>query len=251
MYFHKNSMKHHFIFGIGFLMVLISGCAEVEDRYISKSPFIEDSLQDGTTKATVDGGRFVEIGWQVGERGMLSYDLPGITQGSIEFQVAGLNRLTEDTTFLTMYEPRDWNYAKPYVTKNPYLAKVTVKKFENAPHSPFDFLWTIKNFPAATKPLERYIDGIPEGGEGYIEVVETQEYSIYLDQIYTIKVEWRFGKAMLYINGSLIAEHDYRPLIYDPETLRVVFGKTPAEEEFNIPGMVISNVRISFPNRQK
>ncbi len=246
MSFNLRCQKKQNWFVLGLILILVTACVGLPE--IKRTNVIyQDALADGTTKGVVDGGMWTETGWQAGANGMLKYDLPGMSQGTVEFDVTGLNRLGGNTAFITMYEPGGGKYADPYVIHNPYLAKITIKSFKQSPDSTFDFLWTIKTFPPTVKPLDRYIEGAPEGGEAYIEAVPSKNVPIFLDETYHITMEWKYGQASLYVGDSLVARHDYRPMLYLPSALTLVLGKSPADESFGLPNMTISNVKISFP----
>ncbi|RJP23446.1 MAG: hypothetical protein C4527_20290 [Candidatus Omnitrophota bacterium] len=249
MFFHSLSPKYFHVIFSGLLCVGLIGCAEIPKPAFQNGVIIKDSLLTGISKGSVEAGEFGKNGWRVGPDGMILYNLPGMPQGIIEFDVEGLNRISNHATFLTMYEPGGGKYVDPYVLKNPFLVKVTLKNMEQSPDSTFDFLWTLKTFPSSVKPLERYVDGIPEGGGGYINTIAGENIPVYLDQKYTVRLEWKNGKASLYLNDTLAAAHDYRPVLFNPSALTLVLGKSPLEEECGLPDMVISNVRIAFPTR--
>ncbi|HOJ60821.1 MAG TPA: hypothetical protein PK878_11085 [bacterium] len=233
---------------LAFVVLLSAGCGG--QTIIKRSVdgmIIEDSLAGGSKAALVDGGLFTKDGWQPGAEGSLTYDFSGIPQGLISFDVKGLNRNAPDTIFLTLFEPADSAYADPFILLNPYRSTLTLKNFQAAPHSPFEFLWTIKNFPSGTPDDSRYIEGLPEGGTSYRQAKASAEMPIFPDQKYTIRLEWLRGKVTLSVNGQALAEHRYEPVLFTPKSLRLVLGRSPGIASFDLPDITFSNVKIAFP----
>ncbi len=212
-----------------------------------KGPYKHDDLTNGSSIGTVKHGSFTEEGWKPGTDGSIMYELPGIAQGTIELVVTGLNRSDAESIFLTMYERGDLNYADPYVILNPFRVTLSLNNFNETPQSPFDFLWTIKEFPAGTDPEDRYVAGLPLGGGGYEKNIMADYTPVFPDAENTITIDWKYGKAQLFFNGKKIAEHDYRPLIYDPQAIILVVGKTPGAETFGLEHLVIHSVTVSLP----
>lgn len=215
-----------------------------------KGPLIGDRLKDGMTVAEVEYGVFTPDGWQPGPEGSLTYTLPGMTQGVISFDLLGIDRSNfPATTILTLYEDGTLDYVDPYVINNPYLVKVGFNEFGDAPQSPFNFLWTAKIFPSSALEEDRYIPGLPLGFEeaSYMQVKQSKYMPLYPDETYRVTIEWFNGTAKLIVNGNVLAEHVYRPIIFNPRSLKLVLGKAPDEEFFGMPHLIFSNVNISFP----
>ncbi|HQH74177.1 MAG TPA: hypothetical protein PK360_19025 [bacterium] len=234
--------------GLVFILVMAAGCG---GQTIIKRPvsgtIIEDPLTGGSQAAAVEGGTFTKKGWQPGPEGSLTYSFSGIPQGLIQFDVTGLDRNAQDTIFLTLFEPAESAYDDPFIRLNPYRITLTLKNFQAAPHSPFEFLWTIKNFPSGTPDENRYIEGVPEGTASYQQTKASAEMPIYPNQKYTIQLEWLRGKAVLSVNGKALAEHRYEPVLFTPKSLRLVLGKSPGVASFDLPDITISNVKAAFP----
>lgn len=217
------------------------------DKTDMKGPYIGDDLSKGTTAGAADGGSFTMEGWSPGVDGSIAYDMAGIAQGAVEIGVIGLDRTKPGDVFLTMFEPYDSRYADPYIVHNPYRVSVSLVEFEQAPESPFDFLWTIKNFPPGTDEDTMYAEGLPANVEGYEQTIASEPAPLYPDKEHTVRIEWSMGKARLYLDGTPLAEHNYRPLTYSPESLRLVIGKTPGADSFKMPDIVFTRVTVSLP----
>ncbi|MFB3788372.1 MAG: hypothetical protein ACE15F_18590 [bacterium] len=230
------------------VLLMAAGCGgqTIIKRSVSGT-ITEDSLKGGSPAAAVVGGTFTKEGWQPGPDGSLTYSFSGIPQGLIAFDVKGLNRNARDTIFLTLYEPAESAYADPFILLNPYRCTLTLKNYQTAPRSPFEFLWTIKNFPSGTPDENRYIEGVPEGTTSYQQTQASAEMPIYPNQKYTIQLEWLHGKVVLSVNGQTLAEHRYEPVLFTPKSLRLVLGKSPGAAFFDLPDITISNVKIAFP----
>ena len=173
---------------LGLTILVGAGCSSIS--YMKekvKNPFINETLTRGFSVGAVDGGEFTKEGWQPGESGTLTYNLPGMPQGIIEFVVKGLDRSGQAGTFLTLVEPGGGKYADPYILYNPFRVTVALNSHQSRPETPFDFLWTIKRFPPGTKPLQRYVKGIPQGVDGYEKVEKSGYVPIYPDQTYTLQ----------------------------------------------------------------
>lgn len=225
----------------------VMGCSN--DSYVKrnvKGPIIRDLLR-GSSIAQVEGGVFTKTGWAPGKDGSLTYELPILPQGMISMDVTGLSRTAPDSIFLTLYEIPEMNYIDPYVIKNPYLITVKANNFQTAPDSPFDFLWTVKNFPTGTKDESRYVDGIPQGVLGYEKTLASASIPIFPDEKYTVQIEWFSGKASLIVNGQVVAEHDFKPLLFNTNKMQLVIGKSPLSESLDLGDATISNVWISYP----
>lgn len=226
-----------------------AGC--ISGPYLKRSvtgPQIDDPLRNGVSVGTVEGGEFVKEGWRPGADGYIRYELPPMPQGMISMDVTGLSRTAPDTILFTLYEDVPMKYVDPYVIKNPFLATLTARNFQEAPDSPFDFLWTIKNFPAGTEEENMYVDGIPEGVPGYERTLISSPMPIFPDKTYRIQVVWEYGKAKLIVNDEVLAEHDYKPLVYDADSLVLVVGKSPLAKSFGAEDMILSNVWASYPS---
>ena len=233
--------------GLGLLCVLLQGCGN--ESFIKaniKGPYLRDDLSKGSSVGMVEGGTFTKDGWMPGKDGSITYDIPGLPQGSVEAVVKDLYRSNPSSTFLTLYEPGGGNYTNPYIRLNPYLVKVSMINFQEAPRQPFRFLWTLKNFPAGTDPLQRYVAGIPENGTGYEQILPSRYVPVEPAQEYTVQAAWMHGRAQLFLNGEKICEHNYRPFIFAPAALKLVVGKSPGQS-FDLGGSVISEVIVRFP----
>lgn len=243
-------LSGHRMIGILLLAGIVGMAGCIGDPYLKrnvKGPIISDDLTQGSSKAAVEGGTFTKSGWQPGETGSLTYELPPMPQGMISFDVTGLSRTAPDALLLTMFEKPYMEYVDPYIAKNPYLITVTTKNFQGSPDAPFDFLWTIKNFPVGTAEDDRCVDGIPEGVLGYQKSLATTSLPIFPDQKYNIQLEWFTGKARMMVNGQVVAEHVYTPLLFAADNLRLVIGKSPLSDSLNSNSITISNVWISYP----
>lgn len=246
----KWRLSGYSIVGVLLMAVLLGmvGCSR--ETYIKrnvKGPLLRDVLTRGTSVGSAEGGTFSKAGWQPGAEGSITYDLPAMPQGFISMEVTGLSRMAPDAILLTLFEIPEMNYTDPYVIQNPYLITLKARNFQNAPESPFDFLWTIKNFPAGTDDENRYVDGIPEGVLGYQKTLASAPMPLFPTDRYIIQVEWFSGKARLYVNGQILAEHVYNPILFGADRLRLVVGKSPLEESFAQEGIIISNVLVSYP----
>ncbi len=225
------------------------GCSNVS--YLKrnvKGPFFKDSLKGGSSIAIVENGAFTKSGWSPGKDGQLVYDLSIMPQGMISLDVTGLNRTAGDSIFLTLFEAPDSKYADPFISKNPYKIQLSLNNNVTNPESPFNFLWTMKTFPEGTDSESRYIDGIPEGVRGYEKMITSAPMPIFPDEVYRIQLKWKSGKAQLLVNGQLLAEHDYEPLVFNAGKLRLVIGKSPVGDVFDLSDITISNVWVSFPS---
>ena len=166
--------------------------------------------------------------------------------------VKGLNRNAIETVFITLYEPHRFDYVDPYVLYNPYKVWVSLRNFDVAPRSSFKFLWTIKNFPPSVAADDRYVSGLPDNPEiaSYQQVAESEYIPIFPDETYRVQLLWKNGVAKLIVNEYELAEHRYRPLIYNPQSLVLVLGKTPETKLFPIPDLTFSNLVVTFPEFQ-
>lgn len=226
----------------------MAGCLQAPFKEpIVKSPLVRDNLATGRVSGVAHNGEFVRKGWRVGESGTLTYDLPLMTQGVIEFEASGLSRAAQDTIFLTLFEPNNRRYIEPYITHNPYRATLSTRNFDASPNSTFDFLWTLKAFPESIDSEQRYVVGVPEGVPAYEAVESTGNFPLYPNETHVLRVEWRNGLARFFIDGRLAAEHNYRPLVYNPRQLRVVFGRSPGADVYDLPDLTIHRVLISYP----
>ncbi|MEW6234047.1 MAG: hypothetical protein AB1656_01550 [Candidatus Omnitrophota bacterium] len=246
----RNSSRILGLLALCFGFLLCAGC--MEDSFIKakvKSPIVSDSLLGSASVGKVDGGEFVKEGWKPGAAGKLIYDLPGMTQGLIVFEAKGLDRSAKNSTFFSLYEPTDLgDYADPYVLFNPYRVALTLNSY---PKPAFDFLWTIKKFPAAAAPIDHYVKGLPEGVEGIETVVTSSDVPLFPDQVYKISIAWSMGEATLRLGGQTVAVVKYAPRLYDAQSLRAVFGRSPGMDELDLKNLVISNIAITFPGMAK
>jgi len=225
------------------------GCSNVS--YLTrnvKGPFFKDPLKGDSSIAVVENGLFTKSGWQPGEDGQLIYDLSIMPQGMISLDVTGLNRTASDSAFLTLFEVTNSKYAEPFISKNPYKIELSLNNNVTNPESPFNFLWTMKDFPEGTNLDDRYVDGIPDGVRGYENMMASAPMPIFPDQTYRIQIKWKSGKAQLLVNGELLAEHDFEPLIFNAAKLKLVIGKSPCDNSFDLSDITISNVWVSFPS---
>ncbi|MBN2327615.1 MAG: hypothetical protein JXR73_10715 [Candidatus Omnitrophica bacterium] len=230
-------------------MLGMVGCAN--DSYLKRSvkgPQIFDSLRNGVSAGAVEGGQFTKEGWQPGPDGFIRYELPPMPQGMISMDVTGLSRTAPDAILFTLFEDVSMKYVDPFITKNPFLVTLTAKNFQKAPDSPFDLLWTIKNFPAGTEEENRYIDGIPEGVAGYERTLASSPMPIFPDKTYRVQVVWEYGKAKLVVNGEVLAEHDYQPSIFGADSLILIVGKSPLADSFGAANAIITDVWASYPS---
>jgi hypothetical protein len=129
---------------------------------------------------------------------------------------------------------------------NPYLVQVSLNNFTQTPQSPFSFLWTLKEFPAGTSADDHYVKGLPLGGGGYENTIESKYAPVFPESANTVQIKWGIGKSGLYFNGKLIAEHNYRPKVFNPDSLKLVVGKTPGGS-INLEHIVIKSVTVSLP----
>lgn len=212
-----------------------------------KGPLVRDGLRDGASVGVNEKGFFTKTGWQPGKDGSLTYTLPTLEQGMISMEVTGLSRTDPDTILLTLFEEPEMNYVEPFIAKNPYLVTLTAMNFQSSPESPFEFLWTIKTFPLGTADKDRYVDGLPSGVPGYQKSLPSKPLPILSEKVYTIQIQWLYGKARLIVDGEIMAEHDYKPLLRTTKNLRLVIGKSPLAQTFGAENITISNVWISYP----
>lgn len=224
----------------------LQGCYKSFTKADIEGPYLLDDLTDGSSKGMVKGGMFVDGGWKPGTDGSITYDVPGVAQGAVQITAIGLNRSDATSIFMTLYETAELDYAEPFVVMNPYLVQVSQNNFTDTPQSPFSFLWTLKEFPAGTSSEDRYIAGLPAGGGGYENTIQSKYAPVFPDSENTVKIEWRFGKAGLYFNGKLLAEHDYRPRVFNPSSLKFVVGKTPGGS-IELEHIVVKSVTVSLP----
>lgn len=212
-----------------------------------KGPYLHDDLTKGSSKGMVKGGMFDKTGWEPGTDGSITYDVPGVAQGAVEINTIGLNRSDAKSIFITMFEPAQYDYADPYVIHNPYLISVALNNFTQTPQSPFDFLWTMKEFPAGTASENRFVAGLPLGGGGYEKTIQAEMAPVFPESQNVLRIEWKYGKAGLFFNGKKLAEHDYRPRVFNPQSLRLVVGKSPGVDSFGLEHVVIKSVTVSLP----
>lgn len=239
------------IVSIGLGILLLIGC--FGPGYVKnpiRDPLVNDPLKGGSIASEAEYGSFSKEGWQPGERGVLMYELPGMPQGLIQFDVTGLSRTQQDTIFVTLYEPNNSKYADPFILKNPFRITLALNNFYTAPDSPFSFVWTAKNFPAGTTEENRYVDGIPESIRGYQENKLSDRLPIYPNATYTIRIEWRSGKAQLFVNDQLLAVHEYAPVLFNPKKLSLVLGHSPGISQFDLENITFSNVVVKFPSNE-
>lgn len=233
-----------------FCMILLvqglQGCYKSFTKTHFDGPYLFDDLSGGSSKGKVKGGTFVDGGWKPGSDGSITYDVPGVAQGAVQLTATGLNRSDATSVFMTLFETAEYDYAEPFVVMNPYLVQVSLNSFAESPQSPFGFLWTLKQFPAGTADENRYVAGLPLGGGGYEQTIQSNSAPVFPDSANTVRIEWRFGKAGLYFNGKLLAEHDYRPSVFNPDALKFVVGKTPGGS-INLDHIVIKSVTVSLP----
>lgn len=223
------------------------GCSDLPEKKVKvNGPWIEDTLAGNSSMGVADAGTFTDQGWCPGPDGTLTYEIPVLPQGQIEFDITGFQRNGPDTIFLSMFEKPALDYPNPYILLNPYRVTLSSKNFDTSPESPLELLWTIKNFPAATPTEQRYVKGLPDGVEGIEKAVLSDAMPLFVDQTYRVSLRWKYGVARLAIDGRQIAELNFQPHVYNASTIHVVFGKTPGAAAFDLPTLVISNVVISF-----
>lgn len=237
---------------IGLLLAIgVMGMAGCDDSaYLKRSvkgPMIRDGLTNGKSVGVNENGYFTKTGWQPGKEGALIYNLPAMTQGQISMDITGLSRTDPDSILLTLFEEPEMNYVEPYIVNNPYLIALTAKNFQDSPDSPFEFLWSIKNFPTGTPDESRYTEGVPEGVPGYQKALPSKPVPILKEKTYTVQIQWLYGKARLLVNGEIVAEHSFAPLVFGSKNMRLVIGKSPLAKTFNANNLTISNVWISYP----
>lgn len=230
------------------IALMAAGCVQApyQDPVVS-APIVDDPLTNGRTTAERDGGHFIREGWQPGYEGSLTYSLPVMTQGVIEFEAKGLSRAQEATRFLTIFETPPGEYVEPYINKNPYLVTLSTLAYSEHPDASLGWLWTMKSFADGLDEEERYVSGIPDNATGYEQTAMSSEISLYPDEFHSIRMQWRNGVARLTVDGEQVAEHRYRPMVYRPDGLRIVLGKSPLDDSLHLPGMVLRNVKISYP----
>lgn len=225
-----------------------SGCSELEVKKSSiKRPVISDQLHGVETIGKMTGGEFTKDGWKPGADGAISYDLPGMPQGRISITLAGLSRSVPETIFLTLYEPAELEYPDPFILLNPYRITLALNNFQESPDSPFEWLWTIKNFDPATPNEARYTAELPGGDQVYQKTVSANRTPIFPDETYTITMEWKNGKAVLYLNRTVIAEQRYAPVLFNPKALKLVIGKSPGIETFGMRDVTFKKIEVTFP----
>ena len=233
---------------LGMVILFAGGCATSSyDKVSIKGPYIQENLAAGASAGTVDGGEFTAEGWKPGPNGTLTYDLPGMSQGVVECELRGLSRTERSTVLFTLYEPGEWSYADPYILHNPYRVTVTLKNYHEAPRAPFETLWTIKHFSATTEPEDRYVEGIPEDGQGFEDTALSSNAPIFPDMTYTLRLEWKHGITTLSLNGQVLSRQVYRPLLFNPSSLRLVLGRSPGMELFSQSNLVFSSAKVAFP----
>lgn len=233
------------VFAVVILFAAV-GCIQAPYKeLVYQNPYILDKLYNGATVGSQNGGSFCKTGWSPGATGQLIYDLPGMPQGQIMIETSGLSRIVDGGVFLTLFEPADSQYAEPFITKNPYLATLTVKNYLAHPHSTFDLTWTIKNFPTDTPDNVKYSDQKPEAA--YQQTLPSGEVALYPDKTQTIVLTWMNGKARLSIDGKVIIEHNYAPLTLNANALRLVIGQSPGMSDLALDGLVIQKVIVNYP----
>jgi hypothetical protein len=229
-------------------LVLVMGCSDLPEKRVKvKGPWVVDSLEGGSKAAVAENGEFTQEGYKPGKTGFLKYSLPGLTQGVIEFDIKGLERNGEDCVFLTMYETPAMQYPEPFVVYNPYRVALSVLNFERHPASPFELVWTIKDFPETADTEQRYVQDLPQGVDGEVNYLLSSQMPVFPDKTYHIKLHWKNGIVRLFVDGDQVIEHNYQPLIYGADSVEIVFGKTPGEDTFGLPDAVFSNVKITYP----
>ncbi|MBI1388821.1 MAG: hypothetical protein GC154_10285 [bacterium] len=234
------------LFLCGAAAVTVIGCIQAPYKeLIYNNPFIEDNLASGHAAASVEGGTFTSKGWRSGQDGLLTYDLPKMTQGEVILEVSGLSRVASDSVFLSLWSPADSKYADPFITKNPYLITLSTLNYIKHPEASFSFLWTLKNFPAGTTEDVMYSDQKPEAN--YQEIKESTAVSVYPDEFHTIRIVWMNGQARFYFDGDLEVEHSYAPLVFNADALRLAIGNAPGFEGYDLPGLTVRKVVITFP----
>lgn len=244
----RHSTYTAWIFAVLVLLGMQQGC--FHNSFIKTKidgPYLHDDLTNGSSKGMVQGGVFDKAGWKPGSDGSITYNVPGVAQGAVEISTLGLNRSDAKSIFITMYEPAQLNYADPYIIHNPYRVTVSLNNFTQTPQSPFDFLWTIKEFPAGTAVENRYVAGLPLGGSGYEQTIQSDMAPVFPESLNSVRIEWKYGKAGLYFNGKLLAEHDYRPRVFSPQSLKLVVGKTPGTASFGLEHLTVTSVTVTLP----
>ena len=236
------------VFFLVLTVLWTTGCSELEVKKRSiKGPIISDNLTGGELAATVTGGTFTKQGWKPGADGTLVYNLPGMPLGRITVTATGLNRSVQETVFLTLYEPTELDYADPFVLQNPYRITLALKNFQQSPDSPFDWLWTIKSFSQGTPNERRYSSALPQSGQSYQKKVKADRMPIFPDETYKIILEWKNGKAVLQLNRTILAEQQYAPVLFNAQSLRLIVGKSPGLDTFDMGDVTFSNVEVTFP----
>lgn len=228
------------------MTAVLAGCIQAPYKeLVYKNPYILDRLDKGGSIAVVEGGEFTPDGWRAGENGSLTYSLPMMTQGVIEIEASGLSLVEEGDVFLTLFEPVTSRYADPFVTKNPYLAKAAIYNHLTSPNTSFSLDWRIKDFPPGTAEDVYYSDEEPEAF--YQDSESSGVVAIYPDELHTITLKWMNGKARMFVDGQMIVEHNYAPLIYNPDAIQLVIGKTPGAKQFAQENLTVKQVKVTFP----
>ena len=230
----------------GVVLFAAMGCIQAPYKeLVYKNPYIVDKLYHGMTLGQQNGGSFSKAGWSPGADGQIAYDLPGMPQGQITIEASGLSRLEDGGVFLTLFEPVNSRYAEPFITKNPYLITLATKNHLDHPHSTFDLLWTIKNFPSDAPDEVRYSDQTPEAS--YQQTLPSGAVALYPAETQTLVLTWMNGKARLTVDGELVIEHSYAPLTLSTNALRLVIGKSPTQSPLGLSDLTIRKVVASYP----
>lgn len=232
---------------IAVLALLVAGCAQAPYKEsVRLGALVDDALTDGSTSGEMKGGTLTREGWKPGATGMLKYELPGMSQGVISFDVKGLTRKDDASVFLTLFETAQYDFPTPYVTQNPFLASLSAHPYDESPDTTFSFLWTVKPFPQSTPMETVYSDATPEEG-AYEETATTGDIALYPAETHSLTITWSNGVARLIVDGEEVASHVYRPMIYTPDALSVVFGMSPGGSPLSYDDLTISNIEIDYP----
>ena len=70
---------------------------------------------------------------------------------------------------------------------------------------------------------------------------------IFPDETYKIILEWKNGKAVLQLNRTILAEQQYAPVLFNAQSLRLIVGKSPGLDTFDMGDVTFSNVEVTFP----